>query len=643
MHDGGKTLDVPPSKFRFADFEIDCSRRELRRRGMKIELKGRPFTVLSILVKSAGSIVTREELRRQLWSSELHLDFDANLSTALRNVRRALDDSHRESRFIETISGEGYRFLEPAYPIEDDSSSEANYHPAPSLLSLRKDNNTSPNSVAQTSWRLRPILVVLTVLLILLGLAAGYYLNQRRLQSNSIRLLVLPLSPEGSDASDDYFASGITDELITKLAQVSSPQFSVIARTTAMHYRNTNKTIDEVAREIDVNYVLEGSVTKSTDRVRVSVRLVRVNAQTLLWAQEYDRPLGDTIAIQEDITDHIAAVIPTKVLAVRSPRAPDVGIAPEAYESYLRGLYFLNRRDRKSLVKALAYFQSAIDQQPRFAAAYAGIGEAYSVMAIWTNSRPSETFPKAREAAQTALAIDPTLPSARAVLAEIACEYDRDWKRSLTEFKFLVDNNPGYEGGHQWYAECLSRLGRSREAQQEIERARQLDPLSSIINTQAGYFYYEAREFGKAEKVYLKVLELDPQYIPAHINLWWTYQQLGRPDDACHHFVEGVRSAGGLPEDLAEIEGAYKAQGIHGVRAWMIQKALENPKYYVSPYYIAQLYALNGEKDQALEWLGKAVASNDSNAAATKVDPALDSLRSDPRFQSYLSQMHFPR
>jgi TolB-like protein/DNA-binding winged helix-turn-helix (wHTH) protein/Flp pilus assembly protein TadD len=645
MDSGAKQQNGTSSQFRFADFEIDCARRELRRRGMKIELKGRPFTVLTILVRSAGQLVTREELRRQLWSSETHLDFDANLSTALRNVRRALDDSHKDSRFIETISGEGYRFLESVFPMESEVPIEVDRefaHSSSAPLNFEEDANL-PQQSAGTFRPIRYKSLVIIAVVILVSVFVGYiYMSGRGARSDGIRLLVLPLSLESSDPADDYFASGMTDELTTKLAQLSTSQFTVISETTAMHYRNTGKTVGEVAREVGANCVLEGSVTKSTDRIRVSVRLIRANGQTSLWAQEYDRPLGDAITIQDDITTHVARAIPAKVLALHEFNKQDAGTKPEAYEDYLRGEYFLNRRDRNSLEKALTYFQASIDLEPRFAASYAGIAETYSVMALWTNARPSDTFPKAEEAARKSLDINPSIPIARAVLAEMACEYDRDWEKAIREFEELVETDPGYEGGHEWFARCLSRLGRSKEAVAEIERIRQLDPLSSIVNTQAGQIYYEARQFDQAEQLYLKVLELDPLYVPAHINLWWTYQQLGRFDEATKHFTEGVRSAGAPSRVLEEIDSAYKSQGVRGVRAWMLKKALENPKSYVSPYYVSRLFALNGDREKALEWLAKAVTSSDSNAAAIKVDPALDSLRDDSRFQSYIQEMRFP-
>jgi TolB-like protein/DNA-binding winged helix-turn-helix (wHTH) protein len=311
-------------RFRFDNFEIDFSRRELRRRGMKIELKGRRFTILKILVERAGQIVTREELRQQLWSADTHVDFDANLSTALRNVRRALEDSHKDSKYIETIPNEGYRFIEPVFPLNGQKTveiGEAVTNPVvKSRISEPQDAPPLPREPESLwmSWRTFAFALAIVVLLLLIyGYRHSSY-SVRARSSGDVRVLVLPLLEAGVTSSGDRFPTALTDEIITKLASLFSPRFNVIARTTAMHYKGINKTVKEIAKELGVDYVLEGAILRTNDRIRVSVHLVEASTQSPLWAEDYDRPLGDLLSIQEDIADRIARAIAFKV-GLRKP------------------------------------------------------------------------------------------------------------------------------------------------------------------------------------------------------------------------------------------------------------------------------------------------------------------------------------
>jgi len=286
---------------------------------MKIELKGRPFTVLKILIERAGQIVTREELRQQLWSSDTHVDFDANLSTALRNVRKALEDSHKDSKYIETIPGEGYRFLESVFPLDDDQLIELEHPLEIPVAPARVSEPDAPDSLPskpKARWMLRIMPTIALALATLLLSTSGYrrlgYIVRARSTEN-VRLCVLPLLEAGSASPNDHFSMALTDEVVTKLTRLYSPRFTVVASTTTVHYQGTSKTIEEIAKELDVNFVLEGAILRSNDRVRVSVHLVEASTQSPLWAEDYDRPLGDLLSIQEDIADRIAQTIASKV------------------------------------------------------------------------------------------------------------------------------------------------------------------------------------------------------------------------------------------------------------------------------------------------------------------------------------------
>jgi TolB-like protein/DNA-binding winged helix-turn-helix (wHTH) protein len=294
---------------------------------MKIELKGRPFTVLKILIERAGQIVTREELRQQLWSSDTHVDFDANLSTALRNVRRALEDSHKDSKYIETIPGEGYRFLESVFPLDDDQLIELERPLEIPVAPARVPEPDAPDSLPSKPKARRMLRIMLTIALAFVTLLlsiSGYRRSSYIVRARSpedVHLCVLPMLEAGSASPNDHFSMALTDEVVTKLTRLYSPRFTVVASTTTMHYKGTSKTIEEIAKELDVNYVLEGAILRSDDRVRVSVHLVEASTQSPLWAEDYDRPLGDLLSIQEDIADRIARTIALKV----GPGKPLIG------------------------------------------------------------------------------------------------------------------------------------------------------------------------------------------------------------------------------------------------------------------------------------------------------------------------------
>jgi TolB-like protein/DNA-binding winged helix-turn-helix (wHTH) protein len=290
---------------------------------MKIELKGRPFTVLKILIERAGRLVTREELRQELWSSDTHVDFDANLSTALRNVRRALEDSHKDSKYIETIPGQGYRFLESVFPLDDDQPIELEQPLETPVEPARVSQPDAPDSLPsklKARWMLRIMLTMAVAFATLLLSIGGYrrsgYIVRAR-SPEDVRLCVLPLLEAGSASPNDHFSMALTDEIVTKLTRLYSPRFTVVASTTAMQYRGMSKTIEEIAKELNVNYVLEGTALRTNDRIRVSVHLVRADTQTPVWAEDYDRPVADLLTVQEDIADRIAQTVASRIVPTK--------------------------------------------------------------------------------------------------------------------------------------------------------------------------------------------------------------------------------------------------------------------------------------------------------------------------------------
>jgi TolB-like protein/DNA-binding winged helix-turn-helix (wHTH) protein len=632
--------------YRFESFEIDCVRRELRRNGIKIHLAGRPFTLLMVLVESQGRLVTREELRGHLWSSDTYVDFDTNLTTVFYKVRQALGDSSKESRFLQTIPGQGYRFIEPVLPLKSEIAALPQLDIAPG----GKTTFGAPSSVLANSNSSSPSgrRYLIALYLMAAVLVAGTYLGYRGIfsasasRSQPVRLLVLPFIDTPGDAEGAYFADGLNDELITKLTRLRFPQLSVIARTTAMRYKNTNKTIQEVGHELKVNYVVEGAVQRANGRIHISVRLVSTANQSPIWAESYDRPFGDVLNIESDVASRIGEALSIRV-APRTQFSDQRPLKTAAYEEYLKGRYFWNKRDPRSLRKALDSYQSCTAKDPNFAPAYAGLAETYVAMAALLPSRPDETYAKAREAAQKALLFDDTLPGAHAALAAVAWENDHDWERAEQEFQHTIELDPGYATGLQWHAEFLSAMGRSGEALKEIKRARELDPLSLIVNTMLGYIYYIDRDYDHATEAFQRTLELDPNFFWAHEFLWLTDLQTGKFDAAVNEYAAAVSWIGAPPEPVEELRRRFASGGIQAARSWILESQLNGPRSArLSDYQMALLYVGLGRKGEAIRCLSAAYDNRVHSITQIGVEPALDPLRSEPEFQRLMQKMHYP-
>jgi TolB-like protein/DNA-binding winged helix-turn-helix (wHTH) protein/tetratricopeptide (TPR) repeat protein len=631
-------------RVRFGSFEADLRRGEVRRNGESIKLQEKPFQVLTLLLEQAGELVTREELRQRVWPADTFVDFDANLNTALNKLRRALSDSADNPVFIKTIPRRGYRFIAPVTPVGLETSAQETrvVHDVPV-------EPAAPEKVRPVLRGLRMPVAVLALLGVVLLSSAVYFFrpvfsNAVKPPSDRLHLIVLPFGQLDSKPGEDYFTDGMTDELITELAQAHPQELGVIARTTAMQYKNTNKTIEQIGRELNVDYLLAGSVRRSNGRVRISVRLIRTRDQSPLWAESYERDTSDVLAIQREVAASVVHSLPLQLLPSRSASgsAPPA-VNPAAYEDYLKGRFYWNKRTYQDLEKSLEEFRSAIEKDPNYAPAYAGLGESYVVLGDWLIMPADEVYPKAREAARKALELDKDLGNAHALQAVIAWEYDRDWKTADAEFQRALETNPGLATTHQWHAEYLSALGRQQEALAEIKRARELDPLSLIINAVVGYVLYDARRYDEAIPVLRKTLEMDPHFFPAHVYLWWVYNQKGMHDAAVDEYEKAMTGMDAKGERAASFRRAYATGGIHGAQRWILGRLTEQAAHsYVNPYHFVVIYSALGEKDKAFEWLDKAFEQHDIGVARMKIDPKLDPLRSDPRFGEYLKRLRLP-
>jgi TolB-like protein/Tfp pilus assembly protein PilF len=559
----------------FGAFELDLRAGELRKQGVKIKLQEQPFQILAMLLEQPGQVVTREELRSKLWPADTFVDFDHSLNKAINKLREALGDSADSPRFIETLAKRGYRFL--------------------------ADMKGSPG----------------------------------RIQS----LLVLPLENLSGDPEQEYFADGLTEELITKLARISA--LRVLSRTTAMHYKGVRKPLPEIARELQVEGVVEGTVLRSGEQVRISAQLIHAPTDTHLWADSYERDLRNILALQSEVAQAIAREVQVKLSPQEQAHFAQVHpVDPEAYEAYLKGRYYWNKRSREGHGKAVQYFQQAITKDPSYAAAYAGLADAQSIMGLWGLVPPEEGCGKAKGLALQALEMDGSLAEAHTSFAWATMHYDYDFLAAEREFERSIELNPRYASAHHWFGLFLGTMGRYEEGYTELQRALRLDPHWSNIHFGLAFVYWSGRRYDQAISRCEKALELDPNSVQALVWLGLSYTASLMCEPAIAVLRKAVEVSQGAPCAVVCLGEAYAAAR----RCEEAQKILQelSKQRHAPAYFVGRIYAALGEKDEAFRWLEAAYRERGEWLVLLKVDPRFDSLRSDPRFQDLLRRMNFP-
>ena len=435
----------------------------------------------------------------------------------------------------------------------------------------------------------------------------------------------------------------MTEELITEMGQLG--MLRVISRTSVMQYKGVRRPLPQIARELNVDAIVEGSVERVGDRVRISAQLIHAPTDRHVWSRSYEREMQNVLAMQGEVAQAIVAEIRTNVSPRKqAPQASARDIDPQAYELYLKGRYFWNKRTDEGLRKALEYFQRAVSKDPRDPRGHAGIADSYLMLAEYGTFPARDAVPKAKAAALKALELDDSLAEAHASLAALKEDYDWDWPGAEKEFKRALELNPSYATSHQWYAEFLAEMGRFNEAVDEITRARELDPLSLIVNTVVGEIFYESRQNDQAIQQLRRTLELDPNFAEAHRLLGETYLQLSKHDEAVAELQTALALSGGSVQNEAFLGQAYGLAGRKSeARAVLNRLKAQSAQAYVSPADLSLVYAGLGENNQALRLLEKACKRRLPSMVNLKVDPSLDNLRSDPRFQDLLHQVGFPQ
>jgi TolB-like protein/DNA-binding winged helix-turn-helix (wHTH) protein/lipoprotein NlpI len=633
-----------PRSYEFGVFTVELTGGELRKHGVRLKVQERPFQLLVCLLERPGEIISRDELRQRLWPDGTYVDFDHNISSAINKLRAVLNDSASNPRFIETVGSRGYRFLADVKRISSApaSSSQPAKQETPEVPIIA----AATGSPRQSMWK-----VVAGTALLLSLLAAGYF-QWVRTTSNSIApvarvmVAVLPFQNLTGDPAQDYFSDGLTEEMIAELTRLNQEHLGVIARTSVMLYKQSPKPLDQIGRELGVQYVMEGSVRRDSNRVRITAELIQVKDQTHLWAREYDRELNNSLALQSEIAQEIGDEIQISLGDSNGVRAANhlassrSTASYEAYDLYLRGRYFWNKRTRLGFLQAVSYFQQAIAKDPRYASAYAGLADTFGLMSTWYAAPQQEFMPKARAAALNALALDDSLAEAHASLALVAENYDYDWQTAEKEFRRAIRLNPDYATAHQWYAEYLAWQGRFDEALVESERARQLDPMSLIIATDRGTILYYARKYDRAIDQFRAVLDMDPGFYTARSFIVTMYVQQGKFAEALKE-SDLMGNAEDSPWYWAFKAYIYNHSGSGSQARHALAKFEELSPRLQSDAILARLYAYNGSSQQGKVMLLLEQAYKERSAVLTniKVDPKYDNLRKDQRFQDLLARI----
>jgi TolB-like protein/DNA-binding winged helix-turn-helix (wHTH) protein/Tfp pilus assembly protein PilF len=641
----------PDGRLRFGVFEVDLRAGELRKHGVRVRLQEQPFQVLAMLLERAGQVVAREELQKKLWPADTFVDFDHGLNKAVNKIRDALGDSAESPRFVETVARRGYRFIAEVKAADEPPVRSPELAPT-QLTSPRSPasqtgdraelvgTNAMPRRRLPTlAWKFSAF-----VLLAVIATFAAWKIHSRNRPASAIHsLAVLPLESLSNDASQDYFADGMTDELISDLGQIRA--LRVISRTSVMAYKHARKPLPQIARELNVDAIVEGTVLRSGDQVRITAQLIDAAADKHLWSQSYEGELKDTLALQNQVARAIADQIrinlnPQEQAALKTAKV----VNPEAYESYLKGRYFWNKRTPDGLKVALAYFNQAIDEDPNYAQAYSGLADTYALLGDWQYGvmTPKEALPKAKAAAIKALELDSTLSEAHNSLAFCFDAFDWNLESAGKEFQRAIELNPGYATAHHWYAWHLSLLGRYDNAIEEMRKAKSLDPLSLIINADLAELLVIAHFYDESIIQSRKTIEMDPNFALARNQLAQAYLQKHMNAEAIVELQKAVELSEGCPTCIANLARAYAASG----RTRDALKQLSELKNHSNGGYsdaaeVSMVYAALGDKDQAMHWLE--IGYEQRFNPGVLLRPGFDPLRSDPRFQNLVHRIGFPR
>src|ERR1700730_6441027 len=623
--------------YEFGPFRLDPAERLVLRNNQTIPLTPKAFETLLLLVENSGHLLTKDELMKRLWP-ETFVE-EANLAQNISAIRRVLDDKNGEAHYIETVAKGGYRFTGETRKIDREPPKRAAQSPEPAADSVpelfgRRMSATRIAVVASAG------IVIIASALFLIPRVVKFRAKTEPAAATGIRsIAVLPLANLSSDPAQEYFSDGLTDELITKLAKIGSLQ--VISRTSVIGYKRSVKKLPELGEQLHVDSILEGTVERVNDRVRIRVQLIRASTDQHIWAESYDREIKDVLQLESDLAREIAQQIGHRASEQPTQIARERLISPDAYENYLQGRYCWNQRTEEGFRNAISYFEQAIAKDPIYAQAYAGIADSYVLLGYYSSLPPQDAYPRAKAAARKALELDPMLGDAHTSLAGALQDFDWTWKEVEQEHKRAVELSPGYATAHQWYGNYLNMMGRFEEAQAQIRRARDLDPLSPVINCNVEWAYHLARNPDRALEEFQKTKDMDPNFYWTHLGLGRVYVAKKMYTDAISSFERATELSGSNSMVLSELGHAYAVAGRQRDAYRILAKLEESSRQrYISAYDRGLVYVGLGQQETAMHWFERAYQEHCRSLQFSRVEPRLDPLRSHARFQELLKRLN---
>jgi TolB-like protein/DNA-binding winged helix-turn-helix (wHTH) protein/tetratricopeptide (TPR) repeat protein len=640
---------MPAPILRFNDTELDLGRYELRRNGGLLRMERLPMELLVLLASRQGELVTREEVIDRLWGKGVYLDAEQGINTAIRKIRMCLRDTAENPKYVQTVVGKGYRFVPPVTILEPSIAVSAQGATAPTAAQVVAPLPSPVRTGFQASLLGPRALIAGAATALVVALAiGGYRYTHRTPESAPMRALaVLPLENLSGDPSQEYFADGMTDELITHLAQIKS--LRVISRTSVMEYKQIHKPLPEIARALEVDAIVEGSVARFGNKVRITAQLIDARSDRHVWAEDFETDAGDVLALQSRVARAITQAVSLNSADVeRSNLSAATRVSPEAYDDYLKCRYFWARRTVVDLQRSVQACEEAVARDPNFAQAWAQLADSYILYAAYAGKsypgkRSIEGARPAKAAAERAVSLDNGSADAHTAIG-LLDEGEWKWQEAGLEYETAIRLNPNLARAHQLYAAYLSAIRRHDESVRQMLLAQQLDPISLIIRTNVGVVLERAHRFEDAAAACGRVLDLDPGFAPAHMCLGGSYEYLGRYKEAIAEFKKALSLRGG-PPDAFKTAGLAHAYAISGNRrrAREILGQLNRQSHEaLDPYEIACIQAALGNRDRAVEFLTKAYLEHSGELEFMASDPDLDSLRADVRFQELLHKLGLP-
>ncbi len=606
--------------------------------GKSVQVEPRVIEVLVFLAEHPGEVLSKEKILGAVWPNTFVTD--EVLTYSVSELRKALGDDAKNPRIIQTIPRRGYRIIAPVIHPEQSPQPAAPLEVSQPIAEKTDSPHHEPATPTKRVskrgwlWGLLAAALLATVALLLVGRFSS--------APERVVLAVLPFENLSADPEQEFFSDGLTEEMISQLGRLQPEQLRIIARTSAMQYKRTQKRIDQIGRELGANYILEGTVRHEGGQVRVTAQLIQVSDQTHIWAETYDRELSGILDVQNEVARALVQKIRLTVSQKEQSRlAGKRPVVPEAHLAYLKGRFLWNKRTPRDMEKSIDYFEEAIKSDPLYAPAYAGVADALILLNEYSDLPPLKAFPRARIAAEKALKIDPDLAEAHASMAMLKFCQDWDWQGAEEQFRHAISLNPSYVTAHHWYSNLLSTVGRYDDAEAEIRRAIETDTFSPTARTALAWrVYASARRYDQATQELTQLIGFDPNYGMAHRRLGICYILQGRYEEGLAEVRSGIPSVDPGPLALADLGHALAVVGRKSEAVAVLKELQQfSEKYYVDAARIALIHVGLGEKDQALSQLQKAYEQRDVGLVVLRADPRYDPLRDDPRFRELLRKM----